>query len=344
MTDSDADLAAAFRARWDRHFAPAEGEAVVVGASGGLDSMVLLALLARGRSAAERRGVVAAHYDHRTRGRASADDGRFVEAVGRRWGIEVVRGEGDAPARARRTGEGPQAAARALRYRFLARTAAERGAAIATAHHRDDRVETVVLRLVRGTSPDGLGALTPIGELDGRPLLRPLLAFGRRALEAWAEATGVPYRDDPSNRDPRYPRTVVRERILPAMAELNPRVADAVARLSAQAAADAAWFADEVETLLADATEARAGGVWRLRAAPLAAAPDPFLSRALVAGWAWSAPAGADAPNAAWVTAASAFVRRGRGGTVEGPGGGTVVRSGRWLEFRRPAREGDADG
>ncbi len=331
------DLAAAFGAHWNRHFAPPRGAAVVVAVSGGLDSMALLALLGRDGVGGDL-DVIAAHFDHRTRGAQSAEDGRFVRAVARRWGARARLGSGDAPRRAARTGGGPMAAARELRYRFLRKIAREEGAAaIATAHHRDDLVETVILRVARGTSPDGLGALTPLDATDGVPLFRPLLPFTRAAIAAWAEAAAVPFREDPSNADPRYPRTRVRRNVAPLMAELNPRYDEAIVRLAGLAAADAAYLGEAAEGALARASVRRDRAAWSLRAAALASEPDPVLSRALLRGWSWTAPPGSAPPNAEWVEGALAFVRGGRGGRVPCPGGGVIARKGPEIILRRPA-------
>ncbi|MDX1623244.1 MAG: tRNA lysidine(34) synthetase TilS [Gemmatimonadota bacterium] len=326
----------AFREHWRDHFEPATAGPIVLAVSGGIDSMALMRLLVREGIAGEGVDVVAAHYDHGTRGDESEEDGRFVAAVAERWGAACRRGSGDAPARAARTGRSPQAAARELRYGFLRAVSGEIGAsAIVTAHHRDDRVETVLLRLVHGTSVDGLGALRPIEERDGALLLRPLLPFSREAIAGWAEATGVPYREDPSNRSPRYPRTRVREEVLPLLRELNPRVDAALVRLAARAASDAAYLGEVAGEVLDEATERREERRWRLRAEALIDLPDPVLSRVVLAGWAWGAPPHARSPGAEWVENALEFLRGGRGGTVECPGGGELRRAGPHVEFHR---------
>ena len=348
MTRRTRDLAVAFRDHWDRHFALPAGSRAVVAVSGGLDSMSLLALLAR-EGAAEAADLVAAHFDHGTRGADSAGDGRFVAEVAQRWGVAVRLGRGDAPARAAETGRGPMAAARELRYAFLRETAESAGAAaIVTAHQRDDRVETTLLRLARGTSVDGLGALKPIDRRRGIWLMRPLLPFSRAAIEAWAERTGVPFRDDPSNRSERYPRTRIRRDVLPRLREINPRADEAIVRLAALAAADAAYLGERARAHLEEATLARDGEAWSFSAAALAGAPDPILSRAVLAGWAWVAPTGARPPAAEWVEGAIEFLRGGRGGRVPCPGGGEIRRSGPRVTFERAAErrkdDGDEDG
>ncbi|MFN2383493.1 MAG: tRNA lysidine(34) synthetase TilS [Gemmatimonadota bacterium] len=305
--------------------------------SGGLDSMALLALLARDGVAGEGLEVVAAHFDHGTRGAESAADGKLVAAAARAWGVRCVRGRGKAPARAHR-GHGPMAAARELRYAFMRRTVARlRASALLTAHQRDDLVETVLLRLARGTSPDGLAGPSPLAERDGLVLLRPLLPFSRAALAGWAAATGVPFREDPSNRSPRYPRTRIRHDILPRLAELNPRVDEAIVRLASLAATDGAYLRHTTRAALEEATVSLSPMEWTLRATRLTGLPDAILSRVVLAGWAWAAPVGAPTPGAEWVASALAFVRGGRGGRVACPGGGGLRRSGPQVRFQRSA-------
>ena len=332
-----------FRSHWRRHFGLGPESRVVLAVSGGLDSMTLLTLLGRDRDPRRDPVPVAAHFDHGTRGAESAGDGRFVEAVARCWGVEARRGRGRAPERASRTGEGPMAAARVLRYRFLVRVAREVGAvAIVTAQHRDDRVETVLQRLVRGASPDGLAGPAPIEIFQGTMLLRPFLPFSRRALAEWAEANGVPFRDDPSNRDPRYSRTRVREEVLPILAALNPRVDRAIVRLASLAAMDAAFLGGHADALLEAAIVERGRRAWRLEAKALAEAPSALLSRVLIRAWAACAAPDTPSPSAEWVAGAMRFVRGGRGGRITGPGGVTLRRRGPWLEVTRTRMEDGA--
>jgi tRNA(Ile)-lysidine synthase len=301
--------------------------------------MALLALLARDGAGGDVE-VVAAQFDHGTRGVESAADSRFVAAVAKRWGARVKLGRGNSPARAAASGRGPMASARELRYAFLRRVAEDEDAAmIVTAHHRDDLVETVLLRLTRGTSPDGLAAFRPLDELDGVPLARPLLPFGRSAIASYAEATAVPFREDPSNIDPHYPRARIRHEVVPLLAELNPRVDEALVRLAGLAAVDAAYLGARADEVLAAATVECGRATWRLLARQLASEPDAVLSRAVLRAWSWSAPPGAAPPNAAWIEGALDFLRGGRGGRVPCPGGGVLERRGPEVVFRRaPAR------
>jgi tRNA(Ile)-lysidine synthase len=123
-----------------------------------------------------------------------------------------------------------ETAARSARRPALLGALAD-GEWLVTGHTQDDLAETVLMRIIRGTGPDGLGAMTPE---DGR-ILRPLLGESRAAVRARAIEERLPFRDDPENDDPRHLRTRVRSTILPALASENPDVVGALARLASHA-------------------------------------------------------------------------------------------------------------
>jgi tRNA(Ile)-lysidine synthase len=134
-----------------------------------------------------------------------------------------------------------QEAARTLRYAALDRIASRLGAdRIATAHHANDQAETVLLRLFRGTGPDGLAAI-PECSPDGR-IVRPLLRLTRAELEDYARARSLSWREDRSNASPDYTRNRLRD-WLPALArEFNPRLLRAIADLAEAQRRDSEWI------------------------------------------------------------------------------------------------------
>ena len=202
------------------------GGTVLCAVSGGADSMCLLHLLL---SLGERRGfsVVAAHFNHHLRGEASDGDQRFVEDWCRERGVPCFTGEGDVAAEASRTGRGTEDAARTLRYAFLERAAEQEGACrIATAHQADDNLETLLLRLARGT---GLAGMSGIPPRRGN-IVRPLLEVGRADILAYLAEYGIPHREDESNRDLSTPRNLVRHQVVPALRQLNPSLVAAAVR------------------------------------------------------------------------------------------------------------------
>ena len=206
---------------------------LLVACSGGTDSLALLDILDVLRAAGGAR-VITAHYEHGIRGAASRADARFVEEFCRARALPFVCGSGDVPAYARAHKMSLETAARICRYDFLHRAADEaRADAIVLAHHADDLVETVLLRILRGTGPAGLAAMRV---RDGRHL-RPLLSITRAAIEAYAAERGLSPRHDATNDVLDARRNRVRHELLPALrAQYNPAVGDALTRLSALAA------------------------------------------------------------------------------------------------------------
>jgi tRNA(Ile)-lysidine synthetase-like protein len=178
----------------------------VVAVSGGVDSMVLLHLL---RHLPEVR-VVVAHFDHGIR-EDSPEDLRLVAATARSYGLPFVSARG---ALGPRAGE---AQARDARYAFLRRVQAAQGAAaIITAHHQDDVIETAIINSVRGTGSHGLSALR-----TREAIVRPLLAFPKQTLLEYAKAKKLLWREDSTNQDLRYKRNYVRRVVLPPRSARN---------------------------------------------------------------------------------------------------------------------------
>lgn len=213
--------------------AGAASQRIVVGLSGGADSVALLAgLVALAKE--QRATIVAAHLDHALR-EDSAADAAFCASLCARLGVPLRSERADVEARARREGRGTEDAARRERYAYLRRVAREEGASfILVAHNRNDQAETFLLRLLRGSGSRGLGAMRP---RRGR-LLRPLLDVPRQDILAYLQARGLRHLEDPSNRSPAYVRNRVRHELLPLLATFNPRVVEALSRAARLLAED----------------------------------------------------------------------------------------------------------
>lgn len=228
------------------------GESVVVGVSGGPDSVALLDLLRRSEVAPH-----VAHLHHGARGADADADADFVVALASRWGLPCTVGRADVPALAQREGLAFEEAARRVRYGFLLQTAQEaRARAVAVGHHADDQAETVLMHLLRGAGLAGLRGMAPITSFaalapllilpDGSPaphdvdvqLIRPLLQTPRAEIEAYCHEQGLETRFDRSNLDTTLFRNRLRHETLPYLAELNPRIAERLCRLAEVARAD----------------------------------------------------------------------------------------------------------
>jgi tRNA(Ile)-lysidine synthase len=223
-----------------------DGIPLVLAVSGGPDSMALLHAAAH--SSGRDWQPVVAHLDHGIRA-DSADDAAFVtgaaEALSLPWRLRRI----DVAALAAIDGLGIEEAGRAARYTFLEEVADELGpeALIATAHTADDRAESVLLNLARGT---GLHGLRGMPARRGR-VVRPFLHARRSALRSALDDAGIGYRLDPTNTDSAQSRARVRGSVLPALESLNPATIEAIVRFADLAADDDelldALAADELE-------------------------------------------------------------------------------------------------
>ncbi len=200
-------------------------DAAVAGVSGGVDSMTLLHLLRFGPAAAALDGITvhAAHIDHRMH-EGSRAEGARVEAACARWGVPFHLLRAPEPVAS-------EAAGRELRYAFLedVRSGLPPRAATLTAHTADDQAETVLFRAARGSGPAGLAGIRAV---RAPGIVRPLLSFRRSEIAAFAAARGVPFRDDPTNREVRWTRNRLRRQILPALEAAVPGAGRALAALA----------------------------------------------------------------------------------------------------------------
>ena len=227
------------------------GRDLVLAVSGGRDSMTLMHATARVAAAAVR---LVATFDHGTGPMATRASG-LAAAEGSRLGFQVVVGR--ASAHPRRASEADWRAERLAFLRDVARRAsreAGRPVVIATAHTRDDQVETVLMRVLRHAGARGLAGLYARGEV-----VRPLLECSRSEVAAYAEQIGAAWVDDPTNESMRYFRNRVRRDLLPALARARPGLHDDLLSL-ARGAAD---WRDRVDAIACAVSrvDARRGAV-----------------------------------------------------------------------------------
>ena len=194
----------------------APGDSVLLGVSGGMDSMTMSRLF---RQSPFRYGI--AHCNFGLRGGESDEDERFVKEYAGKCGVPFfsVRFNTGEYARERRIST--QMAARELRYRWFEEIRQREGYdAVAVAHHLNDLVETMLINLVRGTGLAGMHGISP---KKGK-LIRPLLGFTREEIEAFANGEAIPYREESSNASDKYMRNRLRHCVVPVLKELNPRL------------------------------------------------------------------------------------------------------------------------
>jgi tRNA(Ile)-lysidine synthase len=210
---------------------------VVVGVSGGADSLCLMYALAELGYP-----LVVAHFDHRLREQSNEDAG-LVQTLAGQLGLPFALGSADVGALAREKHLSLEEAARKARYTFLFEQARQAGAqAVAVGHTADDQVETVIMHLLRGAGISGLKGMTFRGllpEWDAQiPLVRPLLNVRHEDALACCESRGVVPAEDASNLDKSFFRNRLRHELLPLLESYNPQVRESLLRMARGMAGD----------------------------------------------------------------------------------------------------------
>jgi tRNA(Ile)-lysidine synthase len=199
----------------DRNQLFASVDKILLAVSGGLDSMVMLHLF---KEAGFKVGVV--HCNFQLRGAESEGDEAFVQTRCAAYGIPFHVSRFETEKFAHRNGTSVQMAARTLRYNFFATVCREEGyQCIATAHHLNDSIETVLLNLTRGTGIEGLTGISVANDSDVK---RPMLFATRAAILDYAHLHQLQWREDASNVNDKYQRNLIRNQVIPLLKTINP--------------------------------------------------------------------------------------------------------------------------
>ncbi len=249
------------------------GQSLVVGVSGGPDSLCLLDCL-------KTLGFqpVVAYFDHRLR-TESAADGEFVRQVADGYGVPYEIGRLPDP-----TDQSfSEAKARIQRYRFLAGVARDRGLErIAVGHTANDQAETVLMHFLRGAGSSGLRGMRPLTDLSewvelheaaNESLIRPLLEVWRHETESYCTEHGLSALTDPTNREPRYFRNRLRNELIPDLQSYNPRVQEVLLRTAKVMAAEVEAIDQLVDERWNEWVAAVGDGVLSLKVGEIAQAP-----------------------------------------------------------------------
>ncbi len=247
------DLRAQARAAILKHKLVARGDTLLIGVSGGADSLSLLHALRSLRDELDIRLHVA-HLNHQLRGPDSEEDAEFVTALAREWKLPATIETRDIGAYAHAQHLSIEELARRARYAFLAEVARRESApAVAVAHNRDDQVETVLMHFLRGAGLAGLRGMQHKTELRGASfglmesrtstlsplhLIRPLLDVSRADIEFYCKDHYLAPRVDRSNFDTILFRNKLRQEVLPYLEELNPNLRQVIYNTSIAVADD----------------------------------------------------------------------------------------------------------
>ncbi|MEN8242414.1 MAG: tRNA lysidine(34) synthetase TilS [Chloroflexota bacterium] len=226
-------------------------DALVVGVSGGPDSICLLHLLASNTNYQ----IVAAHLDHQLRAE-SKNDAAAVQAFLENIGLDFVLGTEDVGKYSKENGLSLEEAGRELRYKFLfAQAELHDAKAVLVGHHADDQVETVLMHFLRGSGLAGLGGMRESGLTQWHPnipLVRPLLTVRRQKIEAYCEEHALFTLEDASNQDTAFFRNRLRNELIPYLEGYNPRIRELVTQMADSLRADHAVLSDLAQKAFAD--------------------------------------------------------------------------------------------
>ncbi len=234
----------------DRHQMLAQKDKIIAGISGGADSVCLLCVLRELRERYDL-SIEALHVNHTLRGQEAEEDAAFTEELCRRFDIPCQVYRYPVKALAEEWGCSLEEAGRRVRmeafYRRLRETGADK---IALAHHQDDRAETMLFHLFRGTGLKGLSSMRPVSvlpavprseqcssqeDMGSIPLIRPLLCVGREDIEALLKEQGLPFRVDSSNEEDAYTRNKIRHHVLSYVREeISPGAVENMNRTAGQ--------------------------------------------------------------------------------------------------------------
>lgn len=243
--------------------------AVIIGFSGGADSMALTHYIA---SRLDKSRIICAHLNHMLRGEAALLDERAVEDFCKEHGLRFEVRRIDVQAEAKKRGIGTEECGRELRYDFFEELVSSAEDKILTAHNANDNAETMLMNMVRGSS---LSGLTGIPYVRGR-VVRPLIKVSRGDIEDYCKLFDLPYVTDATNSENEYTRNKLRNLVLPVLEEINPRVVESFSALSASLLEDREYLDSEAQKLLDLAREPHGLNVSVLKAAPVS-----LLKRAL---------------------------------------------------------------
>ncbi|HET9136018.1 MAG TPA: tRNA lysidine(34) synthetase TilS, partial [Candidatus Kapabacteria bacterium] len=194
-------------------------DTILVGVSGGIDSIVLASILNKLKQSGAFKLLAIAHLNHSLRGKASDSDATFVKEFAKKIGAEYYEGSADVRSVALKEKVGIEEAARMLRYDFFIACAEENTIKwVTTAHNANDQLETILMNIIRGSGIRGMKGIPKARELARRvTLIRPLLDHPREEILNYAKKEKLKWREDHTNSSDDYTRNRIRKSVIPEL-------------------------------------------------------------------------------------------------------------------------------
>ena len=222
-------------------------DSILVGVSGGVDSVVLLDILVTLRPVYNLT-IFVAHLNHGLRGKVADEDEAFVVNLAEKYNVKVYTKKEDMLAYADANKISSEEAGRVLRYAFFDEIMQrENIQKIAIAHNKNDQAETILMRIMRGTGLDGIVGIKPV---NGR-IIRPLLFCSRAEIEAFESTEKLNHREDDTNKENIYTRNTIRNQLIPQLENLyNPNLVEGLSRMGQLLADDLEIIENQLEEIL----------------------------------------------------------------------------------------------
>ena len=222
-----------------------KGDVIVVGVSGGPDSITLLTCLNKFKDYFEIK-IICAHINHLIR-KDSTEDEQYVENVCEKMGIKCYVKRAEVEKIAKEQKKGSEEVGRKIRYDFFDEVARKENAnKIAIAHNMKDNAETMLLNIIRGS---GLTGLEGIQAEEYGKYIRPLINCTREEIEEYCEKNNLQPRIDSTNKENIYRRNIIRNKLLPQLQELNPNIVESLSNLSKIVKVQNMHIKNEVENI-----------------------------------------------------------------------------------------------
>ncbi len=231
-----------------------KGDSLVIGLSGGPDSVCLFFVLLALREEYDLK-ITAVHVNHMIRGEAADADQAFVRELCKKHDIDLVAEKIDIPSLALENGRSLEEEARLARYSLFEKVRQDmllsgvRSSKIAIAHNADDNAETVLFHMARGCGLEGICGISPVRE----NIIRPLLAVSKADIVDFLDGEGISYCIDATNSDVDYDRNRIRHNIMPQMCQVNSRALDHICQMTEKLQEVSAYIGKEADALLAAA-------------------------------------------------------------------------------------------
>lgn len=265
-----------------KHHMIQAGDALLIAVSGGPDSMALLHWLVKQREKLNLKLRVI-HVNHQLRGDAADADQEYVEGMCQQWEVACTSVVMDVEAYAKENRMSKQAAARACRYQAFKQTAERYGLRkVAMAHHADDQVETVLMRMIRGAGLQGLSGIPPYRAAEGFVIVRPFLELSRKTIEEYCHYYQIEPREDQSNLTDDYTRNYLRHHVTPLLAQLNPKLQMAIGEMSDVLREENDWLEQEAKKYVQQVMELKKRHKITINLSKFRHIPLPLQRRAIL--------------------------------------------------------------